>query len=438
MSWYVNQTINEGYPTNTGFPESYPADWSGNYPVSAWRVTQGVNDGYPYTWYMIAIDTGKYYDPNIPIGGDFPPDTPEGQGMDVGGAKTNYPNGFTNSNRGGLSTQLNTDSMTGAGTGAAMIRDAVYNAMAFRMWALDGVDLQRVTHALNDTSDVFDEAARNIIATMYGGNVYDAFVVCKVFPFPFDPNTVVAPTASEVRLFGKYLLPYTAYQAIRHYMEIDLGSVRLDISQAWEIENVDYSIYIPYAGVFPIDVRSGDTISVTGTVDLINGVCEYYVRQNGQVTAIYKANVGVDIPLNLDQGITQSNLFSNIASTISHGLPVALGAAAGPVGNAIGGIAANAIDQTYVAHSAIQAPQVGGSASILCYPYARIIAKIPKMFRDGYGYREMLGESRSTTFTQLSECSGYVRTKNYKTPLISATEEEKRKIEALMDSGVIL
>ena len=60
------------------------------------------------------------------------------------------------------------------------------------------------------------------------------------------------------------------------------------------------------------------------------------------------------------------------------------------------------------------------------------------MFRDGYGYKEMLGENRSTTFTRLGDCSGYVKTKNYKTPLISATEEEKRQIEALMDAGVIL
>lgn len=437
MSWYVNPTVNEGYPSNTGFPASYPADWSGNYPASAWRVSPGVNEGYPYTWWMIAIDTGKYYDPNIPIGGDFPPDTPEGQGMDTGGAKSNYPNGFTNSNRGGVANQLNSDTMAGSGTGAFMIRNAVYNAMAFRMWALDGTDLQRIVNNMN-SDDAFSTADLAVISALYGGNIYDGFVVCKVYPFPFD-SSVVAPESSDVRMYGRYLVsPYKCYQAIKHYAELDLGTVQLDISQAWEIENVDYSIYIPYAGVHPIDVRSGDTISVSGTVDLINGLCEYQVRQNGQITAIYKANIGVDIPMNLDQGITQSNMVSNIASTITNGLPVVLGAAGGPAGAAIGGIAAHEINKNFVSHKAIEAPQVGGSASMLCYPYARIIAKIPKMFRDGYGYKEMLGENRSTTYTQLSTCSGYVRTKNYKTPLISATEEEKRMIENLMDSGVIL
>lgn len=436
MSWYVNPTVNEGYPSNTGFPASYPADWSGNYPASAWRVSPGVNEGYPYTWWHIAIDTGKYYDPNIPIGGDFPPDKPEGAGMDVGGAKSNYPNGFTNSNRGTIFEQFDSDAMNPGSTGATRLTSLMATAMKGRMWAINGAKLRVILGTLN-SDDTFDAASKLVIQAMYGANVYDAIVVCKAYPFAFAASVVDSEDV-DLYLYGRYLVAYSCNPAMRTWMNLNLGEVTLDVSQAWEVENIDYSIYIPYAGVFPIDIRSGETISVRGTVDLVTGVCEYYVRQNGQITGIYKANIGVDIPLNLDQGIVNSNMIGNVASTITQGLPIVAGAAAGPAGSAIAGIASNEINRLLVSHNNIQAPQIGATASILSYPYARIIAKIPKMFRDGYGYKEMLGENRSTTFARLGDCSGYVKTKNYKTPLISATEEEKRQIESLMDSGVIL
>ena len=436
MSWYVNPTVNEGYPSNTGFPASYPADWSGNYPASAWRVSPGVNEGYPYTWWHIAIDSGKYYDPNIPIGGDFPPDTPEGQGMDTGGAKSNYPNGFTNSNRGTIYEQFNGDGMNPGGAGILRLTSLMASALNGRMWALSGAKLKEVLTSMNDTN-IFDSTTMIAIQAMYGANIYDAIVVCKAYPFALGANVVDSQTA-DLKLYNRYQVATGCNPATRTWTQLNLGEITLDISQAWELESIDYSIYLPYAGVFPLDVRAGETISVRGTVDLVSGVCEYAIRQNGQITAIYKANIGIDVPLNFDQGITQSNMIGNIASSVAQGLPVIAGAAGTTAVSAIGNMAGSAISKYLTTHNTVQAPQVGCMASIQSYPYARIIAKIPKMFRDGYGYKETLGENRSTTFTQLSECSGYVKTRNYKTPLISATEEEKRKIESLMNSGVIL
>lgn len=436
MSWYVNPTVNEGYPSNTGFPASYPADWSGNYPASAWRVSPGVNEGYPYTWWHIAIDTGKYYDPNIPIGGDFPPDTPEGQGMDVGGAKSNYPNGFTNSNRGTILVQFDDDNMNPGSSGATRLTSLMASALSGRMWALSGSKLREILSALND-ENIFSDAVRAVIQALYGADIYDAIVVCKAYPFALGANVVDSNT-TDCKFYGRYQVASDCNPATRTWTQLNMGEVTLDVSQAWEIESIDYSIYLPYAGVFPLDIRAGETVSVRGTVDLVTGTCEYTVRQNGQVTGLYKANIGVDIPLNFDQGITQSNMFGNIASSVAQGLPVVAGAAGTPAVSAIGNMASSAINKMLVTHNTVQAPQIGATASILSYPYARIIARIPKMFRDGYGYKEMLGENRSTTFTQLSECSGFVKTRNYKTPLISATEDEKRQIEAQMDSGVIL
>ena len=437
MAWYVNPTLNNGYPTNTGFPASYPADWSGNYPVSAWRVTPNVNDGYPYTWYMIAIDTGKYYDPSIPIGGDLTPPAPSGDEMEIGGSQTNYPNGFTSSNRGGITTQFNDDTMTNVvGLGSLEVVARLNAAMATRQFILNGDELKRIFDTINgedlDTDDV--KAIERL-----GGTLYNGFLICKIFPFKLKSNA----EPIDIRLYGRLLISAYKGTPAQNIASLSLGEITLDIRQAWELESVDYSIYLPFAGVFPLDVRQGTKIEVRCTVDLYNGIGEYQVFQNGQITGIYRCVLGIDIPVNIDQGIMQSNLFSNIQSTITQGLPVLTGAIgsaiAGPAGATIGATAGSALGNLYrSSHQQLSAPQVGGLSSLYSYPYARVIAKVPKMHKDGYGYAEILGENRSTTYTNLNSVSGFVQTKNYKSDIIVATDAEKAEIERLLNSGVFL
>lgn len=437
MAWYVNPTLNDGYPTNTGFPASYPADWSGNYPVSAWRVTPNVNDGYPYTWYMIAIDTGKYYDPSIPIGGDLTPPEPSTGDMDIGGSQTNYPNGFTGSNRGGIVNQFDDNAMYyNTGQGSRNLVSGLNSVMANKQFYLSGEELQRIFNTINgedlDTDDV--RAIERL-----GGTIYNGFLICKCYPFYLYSNAETV----DMRLYGRLLI--SAYKGTPGdaVASLDLGSITLDINQAWELESVDYSIYLPYAGIFPLDVRNGAEILVDCTVDLYNGIGEYHVYQDGQLTGVYRCVIGVDIPINVDQGIMQANLFSNIQSTITQGLPVLTGAIggaiAGPVGATIGSTAGAALGSLYrTNHQQLSAPQVGGLSSIYSYPYARVIAKVPKMHKDGYGYAEILGENRSTTYTNLNSVSGFVQTKNYKSDIIVATDAEKAEIERLLNSGVFL
>lgn len=437
MAWYVNPTLNEGYPTNTGFPASYPADWSGNYPVSAWRVTPNVNDGYPYTWYMIAIDTGKYYDPNIPIGGDLTPPEPTGDEMEIGGSQTNYPNGFTNSNRGGIVAQFNDDTMTNVvGLGSLEVTARLNAAMATRQFILTSDELKRIFDTINgedlDTDDV--RAIERL-----GGTLYNGFLICKIYPFKLQSNA----EPIDIRLYGRLLISAYKGTPAQNITSLSLGEITLDIRQAWELESVDYSLYLPFAGVFPLDVRQGTKIEVRCTVDLYNGIGEYQVFQNGQITGIYRCVLGIDIPVNIDQGIMQSNLFSNIQSTISQGLPVLTGAIgsaiAGPAGATIGATAGSALGSLYrTNHQQLSAPQVGGLSSLYSYPYARVIAKVPKMHKNGYGYAEILGENRSTTYTNLNSVSGFVQTKNYKSDIIVATDAEKAEIERLLNSGVFL
>lgn len=433
MAWYIDPNINDGYPWQSDWPQQAQTSWSGELPYSAWRIQADINDNYPWIWWWFREDSSR-----------------SGE-MLIGGSQTNYPRGFSSADRGGIRDQFNRRSMWSSGNGAALVNDAVNTALAGRQYAITGYDLQQIINKLNVTvRDATFETKLQLINSVYGANVYDGILCCKAYPFNISLSSAAktAPVMyglinlayGEGEQGGLFSAPSDAVQIL------DMGQITLDISQAWEIESIDYSIYLPFCGVYPIDIRSGVTIEVKAYVDLYHGAGEYHILQDGQWTASYKFNIGTDIPINLTQGITNSNMVSNIASVISDGLPLALGAAGMAIGGTMGGMIGNgagsllnsAIDKAYSMHQQISAPQIGGLASLYCYPYARIIAKIPKMFKGGYGYSEILGESRQCSYQQLSSCSGFTKCNNYKCDIIVATDQEKAEIERLMTAGVFI
>lgn len=423
MSWFIDPEINNGYPWHDQFPVSFQSSWSGELPHSAWRIEGDINSGYPWIWFWFKEESSR-----------------SGE-MVIGGSQSNYPNGFTYSNRGGVAAQLDNSTMLGHGASAQRALAILNSALDGRQFILSGSELETVLAAMNDPSSGIDA---DRISKLYGSSVYDAFLVCKVYPFKLEKGS-----SGNIKIFGTYRLGEATdvySKAASCMWEHYFGTVELAIAQAWEIEEVDYSIFLPFAGTFPLDVRDGSAIGVKICVDLFHGLGEYTVYQNDQITGIYKCSLGADIPLNLNQGIMHSNLCSNIISTLSSGLPllgsIAGGAVAGPLGSTIGSAAASmvsgAIQQNAVSHHTVTAPQVGGLTSLYSYPFPRVIAKIPKMFKDGYGYSEIIGESRQSTYTQLKQCSGFTRCKDYKCDIIVATDEEKNEIEQLMAAGVFL
>lgn len=466
MSWYIDPSLNKGYPFNDDFPSSFITDWTSTstipLPAYSWRILEGVNNGYPFTglfpsefntdWYASrdlplpyaawrieeGVNNGyptqgwKTWGDNAGSGGEN-----AGGGMVIGGSKTNYPNGFVSCNRGGIRKQFDNRTMREYGNGSAVALSILNNAMQGRQFFINGLELVAMLSFINN--QLTDEDI-DIIAKLYGVNIYDGFLCCKVYPFNMD----IGSEKTDAKMFGRINMgPY--YPADSCQVKLNLGEAILDIKQAWEIESTDYSIYLPFAGTFPLDVRNGLAIRAECWVDLYNGIGEYFVYQNEQITSIHKCIIGVDVPLNLTQGIMNSNLRSNIVSVVSAGLPLlgsviggALGGGLGAsIGSSAGGLATNALGHT-VSHNQVTSPQAGGTASLMSYPRARVIAKIPKMFGDAVGFSEILGENRSYTFEKISNCSGIVQTKNYKCDIIVATEEEKAEIERLMDSGVFI
>jgi hypothetical protein len=363
--------------------------------------------------------------------------------MEIGGSQTNYPNGFSYSDNGGINDQFNNDTMPDNDTAVTYTNNLLAASLAGKMFALTTSMIQQVIICLNSPS-FLDSAKMSIMSNMYGANIYDGILTCKVYPFTiqFKRDPIMTEYADIYGMFPLYNaddedLNQAFYSRVQALNSFNMGSVILDVRQAWEVENISWSIYLPFAGVFPIDVRAGDFITLSLHVDLFTGVGEYTLRQNRQITNSWKCQLGYDFPLNTVAGQIRSNMVGSIVNNAN----AMLSAGTATLGKYYGVDTSTAeymYSQLRADKMSVTAPQVGGLTSVYSYPKARIIARIPKMFNGGFGYKETLGENRSTTFVKLNSCSGFTQCENYKTDIIVATEDEKAEIERLMNEGVIL
>ena len=433
MSWYIDASINEGYPTNTDFIPAH-VGWTDTdaipLPELAWRIRADANEGYPFLGYFFTSHSGQ-----------------QGGEMEIGGSHTNYPNGLTGHNNGGVYNGTNGNAMY---QGNSALRGTVENAIALSMsgkiYCIDGQMLSQAINALNNNSFI-QSSARSIIQEIYGANVYDGITLCRMYPFDLEG----AAYAQIPYVYGVYPLleiengvpkpgQYYFWVCNKYSYQFDMGYVIPPIQQAWEIEKIEYSIYLPFAGTYPIDIRSAELIKVFLNVDVFSGLGEYVVYQGAQLTHCFKVNLGWDIPINLSRGEMLQNLYTTTQNAIAKTIGVGSTALGIATGNPIAGMAGNMVAQGMVnsEHWAVTAPQIGGIAGLFSYPKARLICKIPKMHKDAYGYHELLGANRSTGYLSINTCSGFTQCKNYKCDIIVATDDEKAEIERLMDSGVFI
>lgn len=422
MSWFIDADINNGYPWNSGFPSSFRTDFYSDdtirLPDISWRIKSGVNNGYPWIWWM------------------FKEDTSTGGEMTIGGSKTNYPNGLSNHNTGGIVNQGDDRDMAANWpSGYTYVVDAVSSALNGRMWLLSGGTLKSMVDAFNDP-DIFDSAAASWIQSMYGANVYDSILSCKIYPY--EIADLAGTGTGTIKAFNKYdLVSATPLDTVWHCYTF--GGLHVDVQQAYEVENAEYQIYLPFSGIYPLDIRGNCNLFLLLSVDYLNGVGDYYLYIDNQLYSTYKCLLGTDMPINLSQGQMQSNFISNATSFVTKGIgSIAGGLIGGPIGAALGSSIGGSLSNTLDQHYAVNAQAIGGLSGLCTYPRARIIAKVPKMHKDAYGYHELLGANRSTGYLSINTCSGFTQCQNYKCDIIVATDDEKAEIERLMNSGVFI
>ena len=431
MSWFIQQDINNGYPALYEWRSGWQTGWTANenirYPDLTWRIKMGVNNNYPwvYPWFKETSSA-------------------EGEMM-IGGSQTNYPNGFRDADRGGIRDTFNDDPMYGGCWGGGFADSTLTAAIGNRAFAINSAKLNEILATFNDET-TFTDAVATYISKFYGANIFDSILSCKVFPFDLSalnsisefwtPHSIVSSSVGDVKAFGKYTLAQNANLLGGSAGEYWFPSIMVTPLQAWEIENIDFSIFLPMSGIYPIDIRGESEVKVMLNVDLIEGAGEYYVFINGQLVGTYRAMFAADVPINNNQGRMAANMLTNVISSFGKAAGTLAGAALGGVGGSIVGQAVGNMLPTE--HYAMNTPSIGGIASFNNYGNVRVIAKVPKIFRRGNGYEEILGANRSSCYVTLSDCSGYVQCANYKTDIIVATDTEKAEIEKLMNAGVFL
>lgn len=432
MSWFIQEDVNNGYPALNTWREKWQTSWTSDsshrYPDYMWRIQSGVNKGYPwiYPWFKeTTTDTGDII---------------------IGGSQTNYPNGLSGYGGGGIEDDFDDNSQISV-EGGAITNRVIMNALADRAFAINGNTVQGILENLNEGT-IIDTDAINLISKIYGANVYDCFLICKAFPFDLtrlsygssiSPYSVVSADKGYIKAFGRYQLSEIQFNLLAssfgYYM---FPTIHVNPTYAWQIENIDFSIYLPMSGIYPIDILGECDVDILLYCDLLTGTGEYNIYINGQQYATYRVLLGVDVPLNTNEGRMQGNMLSNVISSFGTVAGTVIGGAVGGVGGAMIGGTIGQMTSFLSPHYSMSNPAIGGLASIQCNGYPRILAKIPKRFRDCYGYQEILGVNRSTGYSRLNECSGYVKCRNYKTDIIVATDSEKLEIEQLMNNGVFI
>ena len=197
----------------------------------------------------------------------------------------------------------------------------------------------------------------------------------------------------------------------------------------------EFDIYLPFIGFRRLSANDvvGSDVYVTYNVDVVTGTCVAFIRcvkeNMDAILYSYEGNACVQIPL------TSANFSSIIASVlsaaISIGATVATGGAAAP-------LAAVSVANAALG-SKVQIERGGnlsGNAGMLApkKPYLVVRRPISKV---AYKYQNLIGYPASTRVL-LSSCSGLTRVKAIHLDDIDATDREKRELEAILKSGVVI
>lgn len=441
MAWSIKAGVNNGYPYTDKFPTEFRTDFYSDstvkLPYSSWRIKQTVNGGYPWQYWW-------FKEENTFTGGE----------MTIGGSQTNYPNGFTNNNRGGIASQFHDGTFTSEFNMNSTAAKCAAIGIAYRSWIIDTYGWVQITDNINSTN-FLDALKTKFEGFMTGVDIFNA--VDRIISFPFTLTPIIGGNAEPVTAYGikDVALTNVSYgHPARSSILLDFGTINLDVRQAWEVENIDYSIYLPFAGNYQIDVRNAGSVRLAAIVDLINTLIEYYVHIDDVLIFTAKGCCGVDVTPSNQTGINMSSFIANLPTMVATtaaavGGVAAIGAAG--VGAAAGvgiaeGLNAASSTMSAVGGAASQisfptinynSPSIGGSASTMAPLYPRITSKIPKMHSDAIGFGEILGY-KDQMHRRISECSGFIKCVNYKSDIIVATDAEKAEIESLLNSGVFV
>ena len=254
---------------------------------------------------------------------------------------------------------------------------------------------------------------------------------------PFAPDTSGSASVSIGNYDTEISMPLVSSQ----YKMIDCGTVSLN--EYWG-SALDYSpytkaeIFLPFIGIKSLDIDEvmDKDITVKYNCDVLNGSAICMVIVDGNVLYTFNCNVMATIPIT---GSNFSALWGGIlkgainAATMS---AVTAGVAGGAVGAVAGGLT-SAANTMASKHSEVEKGSgISSSSGMLggFVPYIiihRPVQSLPASFGHFKGFP-------SNVTKNLGTVSGYTEVEYIHLDGISATDEEKEEIYALLKAGVMM
>lgn len=276
------------------------------------------------------------------------------------------------------------------------------------------------------------------------GNINDYILNAKIFPFNvlgedygnvlqigFDAQNTISFSGSVASVARTYRLPQQTIQ-IRKTNEIDFfnyepyTNVYLKVPYCTEIE-------------LPLEIVSGNTVTIDYIVDLFTGVLGVYVVCNNKIIGFTTGKIGIDIlRASIDTQTYNAKIANSAISAVGSLGVGTVSALTGNVGGVVSGlqgfggsVLSGASAKTGIQTAGYTGDFSGALDSIDTYVrYFYVKPIVPERFIDTSGYIDF--QTRT-----LSDCSGF--TQCYK-PIIDfdCTETEAEEIKRLLENGIYI
>lgn len=250
---------------------------------------------------------------------------------------------------------------------------------------------------------------------------------------PVAPNTGVTTNVILGNIDTGVSMPLISSQ----YVKVNLGAVTVEEYWGGYLDYSPYTqieIFLPFIGSRPLstDDIMGKTVSVNYTIDLLSGACIAFISVNGSVMYQFAGQCALSVPVTGNDWTNVIQSAVSIAASI--GTVVATGGLSAPASVALGAtMAGNVISaKTRVEKSG----SLSGSAGMMGVRKPYIVITRPRQaLPDGLSSYE--GYPALITRT-LGSVSGFTTITGVHLDGLTCTDDEKKEIKTLLESGVIL
>lgn len=279
------------------------------------------------------------------------------------------------------------------------------------------------------------------LASYMWTGAFDLDTFKKIFANPMDcilgmsivPVAVPSGGSSTVKV-GNISTGISMTKASTQYVELNCGSLKIEEYWGAYLDYAPYTkaqIYLPYIGMRELDIDDvmNKTLKVVYHIDILSGACIAYIQSEGTVVYSFIGQCSSSVPISGNDWTNVVNGVLNIAGAI--GSTIATGGLAAP----ISGIASIASTVTSSKPSVERSGAVSGTGGLMGVQTPYLVITWPKECVPD-GQNSFIGYPSFIT-SPLNGLTGFNKIASIHLVNVSATENEKIEIEALLKEGVI-